>query len=361
MMMKIVGNYDDSIYFLKFNDFFISNDKELFYISKDFGKRIPFLKKESNNYSIVKINDTLLSINNYGSRNIFIIVPNTLEISEFDGNLTGIPYHLSEKYLLLKLNDSYGICSRNLPFNLLWSKPKKFDTILFSNEKFLFNHNFENKFQINCISLTDGSDLWSRDFTGTYWYDDSVHGLTNSILLSTYNTVSEEICLLSISNLGIVALEAATGKLMWENTKQRFFGIEKFKVFKDKFYQFVCNNDEFNEFYIRVGDIFTGKELQFKRIKDIVADIDRQKNCVFAGKNERFTITEKYVIFDDAEFLFILDRDSLELIDSIKIPFKKGVYYGPRQAPQYQDGYIFHLTYGSKIGSNNLYVFKIED
>lgn len=339
---------------------YLSQNEKLFLIKDLKVENIIYGSIKSISYTLYKINENFIILNEHNPEKQLIIDNVSGKFIETNGVIYSIINNLPN-FIILYNENSIALTYREFPFKILWEKNLFKVYSFFCDNKFLFFHNFENKFQINCISLADGSDLWSRDFTGTYWYDDSVHGRTNSILLSTYNTVSEGVCLLSISNHGIVALEAATGKLMWEDTKQRFFGIEKFKVFKDKFYQFVCNKDEFNEFYIRVGDIFTGKELQFKRIKDIVPDIDRQKNCVFAGKNERFTITEKYVIFDDAEFLFILDRDSLELIDSIKIPFKKGVYYGPRQAPQYQDGYIFHLTYGSKIGSNNLYVFKIED
>lgn len=359
--MKTEGIFEDTIYFAIFKGFFISSNRESIFISEGYNSREQFLKKESKNYELLKVNDENIVLKYFVTKEILFINPYTREINEFEGLSNGMPSKLNYGYLALNWQDKFGISKSEEPLIALWTKPKNNHFIFFNNDNYLFSHFFQQDYKISCISIRDGSEVWSKDFTGVYWYNDLTNGRVNSNLISGYNTVSGNICLLSFSGIGMVALEAGTGNKIWEDTTGRYFMIHRFKVYNDRFYQFVCNYNDKEDFYIRIGDVNTGKEINFKRIKDIIPNVDKERNFFFVTKNERYTVTEKYLIFDDMEFLYVLDKNSLELVDSIKIPFKKGFNAGAWVAPVYENGYIFFHTHNKKFPMKDLYIFKLDE
>lgn len=359
--MKTEAIFENTMYYANFEGIFVSSNKDSVFVSNDNSDRKPILQIDNNNYHLFKMNDETIFLRFPTDNKILLINPYNQEIKEIDGNLYGILRKLSNGYLELNWQDKFGISKSEEPLIALWTKPKNNHFIFFNNDNYLFSHFFQQDYKISCISIRDGSEVWSKDFTGVYWYNDLTNGRVNSNLISGYNTVSGNICLLSFSGIGMVALEAGTGNKIWEDTTGRYFMIHRFKVYNDRFYQFVCNYNDKEDFYIRIGDVNTGKEINFKRIKDIIPNVDKERNFIFVTKNERYTVTEKYLIFDDMEFLYVLDKNSLELVDSIKIPFKKGFNAGAWVAPVYENGYIFFHTHNKKFPMKDLYIFKLDE
>ncbi|HLO55213.1 MAG TPA: hypothetical protein VK169_13045 [Saprospiraceae bacterium] len=361
--MKFIKRYSGSVFYSYINpDLFYLSDSEV-YFSKNFEEESLVLSAKGRRLVVYKLNNRFSVIEN-NTDNLFYIIDNeSKEISQKNiPNLKFLIKH-SENYILAKFNNKViGIVSIDDILSPLWTK--QIDDLLFNfgDDQYLLYTEFNNRYKITCLSVLNGQELWSRDFKGQYWKSNGDDRVDQKILSSNVGLYDGKVILHFTP--GLMALDLNTGETIWDDVKQNFYGENTFKLYKDKIYQFIAEYQEDIQsikYYLRVVDIDTGKDLDIISVKNIIPDFDQLFCSPLSHINERYCTTEKFIIFSDWVYIYVIDRLTLVLLDSIKIPYEQNKFYaGAYESPVCEDGYLIYLTHGNKDRVDIL-VFRLEE
>lgn len=360
--MKFLKRYTGSVFYSFINpDLFYSSDSEV-YFSKNFEEGLLVYSEKEKRIGLSKLNKRFSVIENNTDKLFYLIDNANKEISQKDiPDLKSMIKH-SENHILAKFdNKVVGILSNDDILSPLWTK--QIDDMLFNfgDDQYLLYTEFNNRYRITCLSVLNGQALWSRDFTGQYWKfigDDRVNQSMSSRVVGFY----DDKVILTFTP-GLLALDVKTGDTIWDDVKQHFYVENTFKLYKDKIYQFIAEYHEDiqrTKYYLRVVDIDTGKNLHIISVKEIIPDFDQLNYSPLSNINERYCITEKFIIFSDWVYIYVIDRHTFVLLDSIKIPYEQKKFYaGAYESPLYEDGYLIYLTHG-KEERVDILVFRLE-
>lgn len=237
----------------------------------------------------------------------------------------GLKSYFHPGYLLFDNHSNNTISLKDMKLKTLWGLEDINIHYVYRQENKLVIVQGNPNNILKCLDFNTGKVLWELDVSGigpTYDH----RGKQKGKIQGNGIHVFENIIVVPLVMWGLIGVDFQTGKVLWTLDDK-----QKWVPFK------------YDNFLYGVGEVVyeidskTGEFLRSKKIDEILdRSNERVRDSLIAIQG--ISVSEKYIIFGNKGLVYILDRATFNLIETLEIDCTIGVYTGP---PLYKDGYLY--------------------
>jgi hypothetical protein len=184
---------------------------------------------------------------------------------------------------------------------------------------------YKKKHIIKCVDLLTGKLEWEVDVSEIGRHIDS--GRDNIGIVHSYKVrLYKHIAIIPLLFWGNIGIDINTGAILWKlNDRETYHS-----------YQFGHLMYGISEFLYEF-DAITGQVLRTKDLREIL-DMKDSRICDAMIAIQGISISERYIIFGNKGLVFVVDRLTFTLIETLEIDARDGTYSG---GPLYIDGMLY--------------------
>lgn len=200
---------------------------------------------------------------------------------------------------------------------------------------------FKNNHLVVCVDIHSGNLDWSVDVSEIGKHIDSGKGRIGKV--HSYKVVLyENIAIIPLVNWGNIGIDINSGKVIWQQKNKATWHSYQFGHLRYGISAFLYEYDARTGEMLRTKDIAEMLDMKNPRIWDAIVAI------------QGVSVSEKYIIFGNKGLVFIIDRLTFTLIETLEIDdINVGTYNG---SPLYKDGMLYIVD-----SDNCLHVIKDEN